>query len=118
MCTGEHPRGLKKTGDRTVVKIVEKLLRAGEGRQVKRLHGLAAQVNALEEDFVQLSDAELREETDRFRARVADGETLDELLPEAFSAVREAANFAAIKPDAVLTALPTVCGSEPSTTGG
>src|SRR3954466_1238055 len=52
---------------------------------------MAAQVNALEEDFVGLSDAELREETDKFRARIADGESLDNLLPEAFATVREAA---------------------------
>ena len=74
-----------------MVKIVEKLLRAGEGRTLKRLQGLAAQVNALEDDFVRLTDVELREETDRFRARLADGETLDDLLPEAFATVREAA---------------------------
>jgi len=73
-----------------VPKIVEKLLRAGEGRIVKKLAGLANQVNALEDDFVRLSDAELREETDRFKARIADGESLDDLLPEAFAAVREA----------------------------
>jgi preprotein translocase subunit SecA len=74
-----------------VVKIVERLLRAGEGRTLKRLEGLAAQVNALEDDFVRLTDAELREETDKFRARIADGESVDDLLPEAFAAVREAA---------------------------
>jgi preprotein translocase subunit SecA len=73
------------------VKIVEKLLRAGEGRILKKLQGLAVQVNALEEDFLKLSDAELREETERFRTRLADGETLDDLLPEAFACVREAA---------------------------
>ena len=72
-------------------KIVERLLRAGEGRILKKLSGLADQVNSIEEDFVRLSDAELREETDRFRARLANGETLDDLLPEAFAAVREAA---------------------------
>jgi preprotein translocase subunit SecA len=66
-------------------------LRAGEGRIIKRLHGIAEQVNALEDDFVSLSDAELREETDRFKARLADGEVLDHLLPEAFANVREAA---------------------------
>ena len=71
--------------------ILDKLLRAGEGRMVKRLHAIADQVNALEEDFTQLSDGELREETDKFRARIADGETLDQLLPEAFANVREAA---------------------------
>jgi preprotein translocase subunit SecA len=73
-----------------VVKIVEKLLRAGEGRTLKRLQGLAAQVNALEDDFTRLTDVELREETERFKARVADGESLDALLPEAFATVREA----------------------------
>lgn len=71
-------------------KIVEKLLRAGEGRILKKLHGIAAQVNSIEEDFAALSDAELRAETDVFRKRLADGETLDDLLPEAFAAVREA----------------------------
>ncbi|WP_088320936.1 preprotein translocase subunit SecA [Kineosporia sp. R_H_3] len=74
-----------------MVKIVEKLLRAGEGRVVKKLKGLATQVNALEDDFVSLTDAELREETDRFKERLAKGETLDDLLPEAFAVVREAA---------------------------
>jgi preprotein translocase subunit SecA len=74
-----------------VVKIVDKLLRAGEGRTLRRLQGLAAQVNALEEDFVRLSDVELREETERFKTRVAEGESLDHLLPEAFATVREAA---------------------------
>jgi preprotein translocase subunit SecA len=73
------------------VKIVEKLLRAGEGRILKKLQGLAVQVNALEEDFLKLTDAELREETERFRNRLAEGETLDDLLPEAFACVREAA---------------------------
>jgi preprotein translocase subunit SecA len=74
-----------------VVKIVEKMLRAGEGRTLKRLQAQASQVNALEDDFVRLSDAELREETERFKARFADGESLDHLLPEAFAVVREAA---------------------------
>jgi preprotein translocase subunit SecA len=74
-----------------VPSVLERVLRAGEGRVVRRLQGLADQVNALEDDFLSLSDAELREETDRFKARVADGEPLDHLLPEAFAAVREAA---------------------------
>ena len=71
-------------------KFVERLLRAGEGRVVKRLESVAAQVNAIEEDFEKLTDAELRGETDKFRARLAAGETLDDILPEAFAAVREA----------------------------
>ena len=71
-------------------KIVERLLRAGEGRIIKKLETIAAQVNALEEDFAKLTDGELREETPKFRERLAAGESLDDLLPEAFAAVREA----------------------------
>ena len=70
--------------------ILEKVLRFGEGRILKKLSNVAKQVNALEESFREFSDEELREETARFKARLADGETLDDLLPEAFAAVREA----------------------------
>ncbi len=71
-------------------KIVDRILRAGEGRTLRRLQGIVAQVNAIEEDFERLTDAELREETDHFKDRLADGETLEKLMPEAFAAVREA----------------------------
>jgi preprotein translocase subunit SecA len=74
-----------------VPELFDKLLRAGEGKIVKRLNGLVDQVNAIEDDFTVLSDAELRALTDEFRSRLADGETLDDLLPEAFATVREAA---------------------------
>jgi len=70
--------------------ILEKVLRLGEGRILKKLSGVAQQVNALEDAFESLTDAELREETDRFKARLAEGETLDDILAEAFAAVREA----------------------------
>ncbi|HMT32579.1 MAG TPA: preprotein translocase subunit SecA, partial [Dermatophilaceae bacterium] len=73
-----------------MVKVFEKLLRAGEGRVVKRLEGIARQVNVLEEDFEKLTDAELRAETGVFRQRLDNGEPIDKLLPEAFAAVREA----------------------------
>ncbi|WP_345215410.1 preprotein translocase subunit SecA [Georgenia halophila] len=71
--------------------ILDKILRMGEGRILKKLNAMAAEVDALEESVSHLSDAELREETDKFKARYADGESLDSLLPEAFAAVREAA---------------------------
>ncbi len=74
----------------SVPKVFEKLLRAGEGRVLKRLEGIAQQVAALEEDFEKLTDEELRDETEAFKKRLADGESIDELLPEAFAAVREA----------------------------
>jgi preprotein translocase subunit SecA len=71
--------------------ILDRILRAGEGKILKQLHRISAQVNSVEEDFVALSDAELRAETDTFRERLADGQTLDDVLPEAFAVVREAA---------------------------
>jgi preprotein translocase subunit SecA len=74
-----------------VPSLFDRLLRAGEGKIVKQLHLLTDQVNRLENDFVGLSDAELRGLTAEYQARVADGETLDDLLPEAFATVREAA---------------------------
>ncbi|HWI31328.1 MAG TPA: preprotein translocase subunit SecA [Microbacterium sp.] len=70
---------------------LEKLLRAGEGRILKRLQQVVKAVNALEEDYAQLTDEELRGETAELRARHEAGETLDKLMPEAFAAVREAA---------------------------
>jgi preprotein translocase subunit SecA len=70
--------------------VLQKLLRAGEGKTVRRLKGIADHIETLEEDYVDLTDAELRALTDTFRQRYADGETLDELLPETFAAVREA----------------------------
>ncbi|HEX6337205.1 MAG TPA: preprotein translocase subunit SecA [Jiangellaceae bacterium] len=69
----------------------DKLLRTGEGKIFKRLEAIASQVNSIEEDFANLSDAELRGLTAEYRERLANGEALDELIPEAFATVREAA---------------------------
>src|SRR5690625_7760280 len=66
-------------------------MRIGEGKTLRRLQGLAEQVNRLEEDMQALSDGELQGETEKFKARLADGATLDGLLPEASAVVREAA---------------------------
>src|SRR5207245_2426134 len=68
----------------------EKALRFGEGRRMKRVAEQARYIATLEPDFQKLSDAELRGKTAEFRQRLADGETLEELLFEAFAAVREA----------------------------
>ncbi len=70
--------------------ILDRLLRAGEGRLLRKLESIAKEVNALEPHYQQLSDEELKGETKTLRERFAGGETLDELLPEAFAAVREA----------------------------
>jgi preprotein translocase subunit SecA len=71
--------------------IIDSVLRAGEGKILRKLKRIAHQVNSIEEDFAALSDAELHALTDEFRQRHADGESLDDLMPEAFAAVREAA---------------------------
>ena len=67
------------------------MLRAGEGRILRKLKALADAVEDIEPDFEALSDGELRALTDEYKQRYADGETLDDLLPEAFATVREAA---------------------------
>lgn len=72
--------------------ILEKLLRRGEGRTLKKLRNYTTAINDLSEEFEKLSDTELREETDRFKERFEDGESLDSILPEAFAAVREASS--------------------------
>ncbi len=71
--------------------ILDKVLRAGEGKIQRRLKRLKDQINSIEDDYVDLSDAELRALTDEYRERYEDGETLNDLLPEAFATVREAA---------------------------
>jgi preprotein translocase subunit SecA len=73
-----------------VPEFFDKMLRAGEGKILRKLKSISAQVNAIEDDFVAMTDAELRAMTDEFRSRLADGETLDDILPEAFATVREA----------------------------
>jgi preprotein translocase subunit SecA len=77
--------------ERILASIFDKVLRAGEGKTLAKLKALTKAVNALEPDFQQLSDEELRHETTSLRERFAKGESLDDLLPEAFAAVREAA---------------------------
>ena len=71
--------------------IIDKVLRTGEGKILRKLARIADQVNSIEEDFEKLSDAELHGLTEEFRQRHADGESLDDLLPEAFATAREAA---------------------------
>ncbi len=70
--------------------VLDSLLRAGEGRLIRKLESIAKEVNALEPHYQQLTDEELKGETRTLRERFAGGESLDELLPEAFAAVREA----------------------------
>ena len=70
--------------------VLDKLLHLGEGKILRRLRAVADQVNLIEPDFEAMTDAELRGQTDEFRKRLEDGESLEDLMPEAFATVREA----------------------------
>ena len=86
---------------------LEKLLRAGEGRLLRRLQQVAKAVNALEDEYSQLTDDELRDETAEFRTRYEAGETLDKLMPEAFAAVRADLNLLPTAIEDVVMATPS-----------
>ena len=70
--------------------ILDRVLRAGEGKKVKALEGLVPEINALEVSIAALSDDALRGKTDEFRQRIANGESLEDLLTESFAVMREA----------------------------
>jgi preprotein translocase subunit SecA len=73
------------------VPVLDKLTNIGEGRKLKQLEAIAQIANTFEPEVVDLSDDELRAQTGELRRRAANGESLDDLLPEAFATVREAA---------------------------
>jgi len=73
-----------------VASFLEKILRTGDKRVLRQLEAYTKAVNSLEDSFSSMTDEELRAETDKFRERVKDGESLDIMLPEAFAVVREA----------------------------
>lgn len=71
--------------------LLSKIVQYLEKKKLDRYWEIVSRINSLEEEFEKLSDSELRSKTDEFRARLKEGETLDDLLVEAFAAVREAA---------------------------
>jgi preprotein translocase subunit SecA len=73
-----------------LISTVKKIFGTRNDRELKRMGKVVARINALEEAMQALDDAALRAKTDEFRSRLADGESLDQLLPEAFAVVREA----------------------------
>lgn len=72
-------------------KIIDRIMRAGEGKILRDLSKVVDQVNTFEPAISQLSDESLRAKTAEFKSRFADGQSLDDLLPEAFAVIREAA---------------------------
>ncbi|HEX9880299.1 MAG TPA: preprotein translocase subunit SecA, partial [Candidatus Binatia bacterium] len=73
-----------------MIGLIKKIVGTKNDRELKRIRPTVERINALEPSLEKLTDAELRAKTDEFKTRLADGVTLDELLPEAFAAVREA----------------------------
>ena len=73
-------------------KLLEKIIGSYSDRELKRIKPIADAVIALEDEYKALSEKDLKAKTDEFRARLAQGETLDDLLPEAFATVREASS--------------------------
>ena len=71
--------------------IARKIFGTANNRFIKKQYKIVEQINALEDDFIKLSDEELKNKTLEFRSRLKEGETLDDILPEAFATVREAA---------------------------
>ncbi|MFF0742041.1 preprotein translocase subunit SecA [Streptomyces sp. NPDC004111] len=71
--------------------VTNRIMRAGEGRVLRKLQGISRQVALVEDEYRDLSDPELQALTEEFKERYAEGESLDDLLPEAFAAMREAA---------------------------
>ena len=72
--------------------LVEKIFGTHSENELKRIYPIVDRIEALEPDMKALSDAELKEKTREFRQRLKEGETLDDILPEAFAVVREAAS--------------------------
>lgn len=75
-----------------MAKLLEKIFGTYSSRELKRIAPIADKVDALEDEFRKLTDVQLRAKTDEFKARYQNGESLDDLLPEAFATVREAAD--------------------------
>ena len=70
--------------------ILDRILRAGEGKKLKGLQGLVPEINSFADSMAALSDEALQAKTPEFRQRIANGESLDDLLSEAFAVMREA----------------------------
>lgn len=71
--------------------LMEKIFGSYSGKEVKRLMPLVEQIDGLKDIYLKMTDSELREMTDKLKGRLQDGETLDDILPDAFAVVREAA---------------------------
>ena len=72
--------------------LLEKIFGTHSDHELKRIYPIVDRIEAMDEDMQKLTDEELRDKTKEFKERLANGETLDDILPEAFATVREAAS--------------------------
>ena len=73
-----------------MLSFLQRLLGNNNAKEIKKMHAIADHINEIEPNYVKLSDANLVAKTDEFKRRLQKGETLDDILPEAFAVVREA----------------------------
>ncbi|MCM1188474.1 MAG: preprotein translocase subunit SecA [bacterium] len=73
------------------VKVIDKIFGTHSEREIKRITSLADKIDGMRSEMMEMSDEELKAKTPEFKKRLAEGETLDDILPEAFATVREAA---------------------------
>jgi len=79
--------------------LITKVFGTSNDRIVKKIYPVVNQINSLEPKMMSLTDADIRQKTDEFKERLASGETMDDLLPEAFATVREASRRVLIAPN-------------------
>ena len=79
--------------------FLTKLFGTSNERMIKKIMPMVAHINALETQMMSLTDAELRQKTDKFKERLSNGETIDDLLPEAFATTREASRRVLVAPN-------------------
>ena len=82
---------MERKKERQIMSVVQKVFGTHSEREIKRITGLVDKIEALRPTMVELTDEQLRDKTKEYRKRLAEGETLDDLLVEAFATVREAA---------------------------
>ena len=91
MCIGLKGEVHPTHGNEAVMSVIQKVFGTHSEREIKRINGLVDKIEGLRPGMMELSDEQLRDKTKEYKKRLAEGETLDDLLPEAYATVREAA---------------------------
>ena len=86
MCQAKQAHGNEK-----IMSVVQKIFGTHSEREIKRINGLVDRIEGMRPEMMELTDEQMREKTKEFKKRLSEGETLDDLLPEAYALVREAA---------------------------